>query len=177
MLTKRDNLMETICGGNPDRFVNQFEAFAMVKGAPFDRRNPSPRHGEVNVVNAWGITRSWVAGTPGAFPVHDPEHIVCKDVTEWKRQVVFPKVSYPDSEWDEYRAAMAQVDRKEQLAVANVGTGLFELCHYLMEIQNCLMAFYEEPESMQELIDALVDWHMSYAEQICHHVRPDAWRY
>ena len=29
MLTKRQNLMETIRGGNPDRFVNQYEPFAI----------------------------------------------------------------------------------------------------------------------------------------------------
>ena len=29
MLTKRQNLLETIRGGNPDRFVDQYEAFSM----------------------------------------------------------------------------------------------------------------------------------------------------
>ena len=39
MLTKRQNLLETIKGGNPDRFVNQYEAlvcqdtmFGMIMG-------------------------------------------------------------------------------------------------------------------------------------------------
>ena len=27
MLTKKQNLIETMKGGNPDRFVNQYEAF------------------------------------------------------------------------------------------------------------------------------------------------------
>ena len=34
MLTKRQNLLETIHGGNPDRFVNQYEAFKMIMGTP-----------------------------------------------------------------------------------------------------------------------------------------------
>ena len=41
MLTKRHNLLETIHGGHPDRFVNQFEAFAFLKGNPFFASNPS----------------------------------------------------------------------------------------------------------------------------------------
>ena len=56
MLTKRQNLLETIHGGHPDRFVKQYEAFAAITGSPFTQRNPSPKYGEMNVVNAWGVT-------------------------------------------------------------------------------------------------------------------------
>jgi hypothetical protein len=30
MLTKRENLLETIRGGNPDRFVNGYEPFELI---------------------------------------------------------------------------------------------------------------------------------------------------
>ena len=32
MLTKRQNFLETIRGGNPDRFVNQYEFLEMLRG-------------------------------------------------------------------------------------------------------------------------------------------------
>ncbi len=71
MLTKRQNMIETMkVGGHPDRFVNGYEALGLVMGSPFGKRNPNPKPGELNVVNAWGITKSWPKGTPGAFPVH-----------------------------------------------------------------------------------------------------------
>ena len=35
MLTKRQNLMETIRGGNPDRFVKQYEFMNMIAEAAF----------------------------------------------------------------------------------------------------------------------------------------------
>ena len=74
MLTKRQNMIETMkVGGHPDRFVNGYEALGLVMGSPFGKRNPNPKPGELNVVNAWGITKSWPKGTPGAFPVHTPE--------------------------------------------------------------------------------------------------------
>lgn len=38
MLTKRQNLLETIRGGNPDRLVNQFEALGMIMGDPVQPR-------------------------------------------------------------------------------------------------------------------------------------------
>ena len=37
MLTKRQNLIETMKGGNPDRFVNQYEALGLVMGSPFGK--------------------------------------------------------------------------------------------------------------------------------------------
>ena len=67
--------METIKGGNPDRFVNQYEAFNMLLGSPFGEHNPNPKRGELNVVNAWGVKKSWPAELPGAFPVHDEASI------------------------------------------------------------------------------------------------------
>lgn len=84
MLSKRQNLLETIHGGHPDRFVNQYEAFALLFGTPFGVRSRNPKYGEENVVNAWGETCSWPIGTPGPFPVHTPDKIVVKDIEHWQ---------------------------------------------------------------------------------------------
>lgn len=173
MLTKRENLMETIHGGRPDRFVNQFEAFGLLTDSPYEKRNPSPRYGEHHVTNAWGVVRSWPEGTPGSFPEHDEAHIVCKDITEWRKYVHAPSVQYPDSQWDSFRAEAAAIDRRQQFVMPMVSPGVFEQCHYLLEIQECLMAFYEEPEALHELIDYITDWELAYAEQLCRHVHPD----
>ena len=87
MLTKRQNLLETIHGGKPDRYVNQYEAFAMLFNNPHSIHDPAPEYGKPPVKNAWGITKVWPEGTPGAFPIHDEEHIVCKPTR--------PKVTIP----------------------------------------------------------------------------------
>lgn len=55
MLTKKQNLIETMKGGSPDRFVNQYEAF-YISFHPFNGINPNPVMGGPEVVNAWGIT-------------------------------------------------------------------------------------------------------------------------
>ena len=59
MLTKRQNLLETIRGGKPDRYVNQYEAFAMVYGTPYNARNIMLEKGGKPVVNQWGVTISF----------------------------------------------------------------------------------------------------------------------
>ncbi|KIR02247.1 Uroporphyrinogen-III decarboxylase [Lachnospiraceae bacterium TWA4] len=178
MLTKRQNLLETIRGGNPDRYVKQYEAFHPIGGKmggdPFKKMNTAPKPGELNVVNAWGVTRSWPEGNPGAFPVHTPDKIVCKDVTEWQKYVKAPSVIFSDEEWEPYVKEAEAVDRNEEFVTAMVFPGIFEQCHYLLELQECLVNFYEEPEAMKELIDYIADWEIQYAEQLCKYIKPDA---
>ena len=99
MLTKRQNLLETVRGGKPDRYVNQYEALAMLMNNPYTVNNPAPEYGKGPVKNAWGVTNVWPEGTPGGFPIHDEEHIVCKDITDWKNYVHAPRLDYSDAEW------------------------------------------------------------------------------
>ena len=174
MLTKKQNLLETIRGGHPDRFVNQFEAFKIVKNSPYFANNPAPARGELNIVDAWGVTQSFPEGTPGAFPVHTPEKIVIKDITHWRDYVKAPQVKYPEAAWEPYLEMVDQIDRNEYFVTPMVYPGIFERCHYLLEIQNCLINFYEEPEAMHELIDFITEWELAYAEEFCTHYHPDA---
>nr|WP_320025393.1 uroporphyrinogen decarboxylase family protein [uncultured Acetobacterium sp.] len=171
MLTKRQNLMETIKGGNPDRFVKQYEAFAMMMKTPITRAKP-PIGGEI--VNEWGVTTRWPEGQLGAFPVHDDEHIVVKDITKWKDTVKAPNVKHPEEDWATAIADANAVDRNEQYVTAFVAPGIFENVHYLMSMEEALMAFYEEPEAMHELIDYLVEYELKLAKEFVDHIHPDA---
>ncbi|MBU4440742.1 MAG: uroporphyrinogen decarboxylase, partial [Acetobacterium sp.] len=171
MLTKRQNLMETIKGGNPDRFVKQYEAFAMMMKTPITRAKP-PIGGEI--VNEWGVTTRWPEGQLGAFPVHDDEHIVVKDITKWKDTVKAPNVKHPEEDWATAIADANAVDRNEQYVTAFVAPGIFENVHYLMSMEEALMAFYEEPEAMHELIDYLVEYELKLAKEFVYHIHPDA---
>lgn len=174
MLTAKQNLMETIHGGNPDRFVNQYEFIKTFRIDPFSVASKTPKKGEHNVVNAWGVTRSFPEGTPGPFPVHTPDKIVIKDIEDWKSYVKAPSVLFDEADWEPVIKATEEVDRKEYFVAPFVAPGIFEQCHYLMEIQNCLIAFYENPYEMKELIKFIADWEVEYAEQLCKYLNPDA---
>jgi len=54
-----------------------------------------------------------------------------------------------------------------------VAPGVFEMCHYLCEIQNTMINFYEEPEAMHELIEYITEWELKWAEQVCTYMKPD----
>lgn len=174
MLTKRENLMETIRGGKPDRFVNQYEAFEIIMEDPYELHFPDPKPGEMSVKTGWGVTKQWPAGLPGAFPVHDEAHIVCKDIVNWREYVKAPQAVFPEEDWQAAIRHAESVDRKDKFVTAFIAPGVFEQCHYLLEIQNCLINFYDEPEAMHELIDYITDWEVQYAKEICKYMKPDA---
>ncbi|WP_088227312.1 uroporphyrinogen decarboxylase family protein [Desulfosporosinus sp. FKB] len=170
MLTPRQNLLETIRGGKPDRFVNQYEFMEIIMETRFDKKLPIGGEG----INSWGITYRWPEGQIGQFPVHDEEHKVLKDITEWKKYVKAPVISTSDEFWAPAVAHANSVDRNEKFVTAFVAPGIFEQCHNLMGMEDALMALYEEPEAMHELIDYLVDFELAYAKEIINHIHPDA---
>ncbi|KPU45562.1 methylcobalamin:coenzyme M methyltransferase [Oxobacter pfennigii] len=173
MLTKRQNLLETIKGGNPDRFVNQWEAFKMVAGDPIAAKNPRPVKGGPDVTDGWGVVRRFPPHVPAGFPLHDQEHKVIKDITKWKEVVKGPSFDYAEGAWDNILSQAAQVDRNEYFLSMLVTPGVFEQVHYLTGMDDCLMYFYEEPEAMHELIDYITEWKLGYAKLVCDIVKPD----
>ena len=173
MLTPRENLLETIHGGHPDRFVNQYEPLKIIMH-PAVAYNPAPKNDGVPVVNNWGVTRSWPKGTPGAFPVHTPDKIVIQDITRWRDYVHAPNLDFTDEQWEPFVRQAEAVDRTKYYVTPFIAPGLLEQCHYLGEIKNTMMYFLEEPECMHELIDYLTEYELRMAEGICSHLKPDA---
>ena len=174
MLTKKQNMLETIRGGAPDRFVNQFEALGLVRGTPYFLHSRGFPQIGTETVNTWGVTMRYQENTPGPFPVHDEEHIALKDVTKWREQVTFPSLDFPQSDWDDCKAQVAQTDRNDKFVTPMIAPGIFDMLHFLMGMEECLISFYTEPEAIKELVDAITDWEMEYAGLLCHHLKPDA---
>lgn len=174
MLTPKENLLETIRGGKPDRYVNQFEAFALLCEDPQYIRFPDPEMGKGPVINGWGVWNVWPEGTPGPFPLHDQEHLVVKDVERWQDYVKMPDTHFSEVEWEPLKQAAAKVNRDEQFVTVQIWPGLFENCHYLMGVEECMIALYEEPEAMHGIIDTIVEYELAHAKDIIDHIHPNA---
>lgn len=171
MLTPRQNLMECIRGGNPDRYVNQYEPFSLVMVNP---HGLEPTDEENILRDDWGVYQMTVPGQPGVFPVHDAKHLVLSDITEW-RDVVKPPEDVDDPAlWTDIKAQMDAVNRDEYFATAAVFPGVQERLNSLHGMADVMMDYYEEPEAMKELIDCVVDWELRLAESVCKYVKPDA---
>ena len=169
MLTKRQNLLETIKGGKPDRFVNQYEFMNLIMEAPLGI--------ETNYGGTWkdhwGITWKWPEGQLGKFPVHDDEYKVIKDITEWKKYVKAPGIETTDEIWAPAVAHANAVDRNQEYVTAFFAPGIFEMTHHLMSMENALMALYEEPEVMHEFIDFLTQYELDFAKIYIDKIHPD----
>lgn len=175
MLTKRQNLLETIHGGTPDRFVNQFEAFALIPSDPVSARSASPVKGGAPVKDSWGVTFSFPENVPGAYPVHDGEHTVVQDLSQWRKVVKAPALNYPEEEWNAFRDKhVLPIDRSDKFVTALLRPGVFERAHFLMGMEECMVSMYTDPEELQSLIEYITDWEVAYAKLLCKHFHPDA---
>lgn len=170
MLTIKENLIETMKGGNPDRFVNQYEFLELIVEAPLRMR---PQRGET-IVNDWGITFSWPEDQLGPFPVHQEDKIVLTDITKWEEQVKVPPVVSSEERWEAAVRHAESVDRNEKYVSVFFTTGTFEMTHMLMGMENAMMGLYEEPECMHGLINLLTEYEMEFARQAVKYIKPDA---
>ena len=173
MLTAKQNLRETIRGGNPDRFVNQYEAFVMLSH-PYQFHAGGAKKGEMNIVNSWGVTNSFPENVPGAFPVHTPDKIVMKDIERWRDYVKPPSLEFTDEEWAICRAKFDEVDDTQFFKTLVVAPGLFERTHHLSEISNALAYLATDPDEMHEFIDYITEWELELAKGICENLKPEA---
>ena len=175
MLTARENLIETIEGGKPDRIVNQYEGLALLFH-PFLFRSPMVQKGtEVKdaIPNAWGVYNAFPKNTPGAFPVQDADHVLVKDIDHWQDYVKVPDTNFTDEEWGKCKEMYDAVGDKAMKATF-VAPGVFEQCHHMCKIDDTLMAMYESPDELHDMIKMLTEFELRIAEGICDHVHPEA---
>ena len=174
MLTIKDNFMETIKGGHPDRFVKQYEYMDLILDPILDHCGGFCNPGE-RKVNDWGVTVYWQEGTPGPFPVCEGDTKLIKDITLWKEVLKTPDPrQYSAEEWKAAEDLANATDRKEKFVSPFVVTGIFEKLHYFMGIEDTMINFYEEPEAMHDLIDHLTDWEIECAKVEIEHLHPNA---
>lgn len=166
MLTAKENMRQTIFGGQPDRFVNQYEAVNLMFH-PFFMASPMVAPGSPPEKNAWGVTNAWLEGQPGMFPVHTPELIVIKDIENWREYVKAPSLVFPDELWNAAKDMFNAADGNLAYKAAFVAPGLFEQTHHLSEICNALGYYITNPNDMKDLIKYLTEWELELAEGIC----------
>ena len=171
MLTRKQNLIEVMTGGNPDRFVKQYEPFHIIVSNPL--HDDDPEYGGAPLQSPWGYWQEWPEGTPGPFPILDDEHLVIKDIENWRDYVKAPSLEFSEAEWEPFIQEAESVDRNDQYVLPFIFPGVFERCHHLGELVNTLTWLYEYPDEMKELIKYITDWELELAEQLCDHLNPD----
>jgi len=174
MLNAKENMREVIRGGNPDRYVNQFEALQFFS-SPFSRMHGSYiRKGQMGVKNAWGVTINYPENVPGSFPDHSPDKIVVKDIEDWKDYVKAPSLYFSYELWEEYAAMYESADNSKSFNTLLWAPGVFEQTHYLCSMTDVLCYCITNPNEVKDLVKYLIDWELKFAEGICAHLHPEA---
>ena len=65
------------------------------------------------------------------------------------------------------------IDHDRYLTCVIMGTGIFEQLHMLMTFEDTLCNMLEEPDDMEELIDAICEYRLTYMKLIVEHLHPD----
>ena len=128
MLTAKQNLLEVMKkDGNPDRFVKQYEFLNILVPDTYYMGNYPFIPGSPDGVDQFGVTWTLPVGQMGAYPLHDDEHRVLKDITQWREILHKPYIPDDPGYWGMLNGIAAQADRENQYVCAVQTQGIFEL--------------------------------------------------
>ncbi|MDR1422461.1 MAG: hypothetical protein LBI64_06335 [Coriobacteriales bacterium] len=176
MLNERENFMELMTGGTPDHLVTQWSPFVPIMIDPLQRYTRGNRKKGTTSIDRWGTTISWPDDQPAAIPLNEGDLKVVKDVTRWREYVKTPDLegaaAVPGA-WDDARAAMDKLDRKAEMTMCFMGTGIFEQLHFLMGFEDALVDLLMEQEAIDELIEEIFQYRYTYARLLIENLKPD----
>lgn len=177
-MSSKELFLETIKkDGKPDRLLAQWEALVPIMNDPLATFTRGNRQRGKDTYDRWGTLIKFPEDAPAAMPHAVPGERVLEDITEWKEHVKVPDLLEPSraaGAWD--AAIQARDEAREQglLAMGFMGTGIFEQTHYLMGMEDALVAPLLEPEAAHELIQAIADYKFTYTKELVDNLKPDA---
>ncbi len=175
-LTMRENVWETLKHekGQPDRFVPQYDFFQLYLLDPVLAHTSTVLSPEPRTVDAWNITNYTPPGAAGSHPLHGPGLTQVPDITKWEETITIPTTKYPEAEWEPVVKWGKEVKQNPDAFCGMLMiTGLFERTHFLMGLEHALVEFYEHPDEMHAMIDALTDWEVEHVKEFCSRVEPE----
>ncbi len=176
MLTPKQNLLEALKfdKGKPECLCNSFTMLRGIPGDPCFKLIRGNRIRGTNSYDQWGTLILFPEDAPAAVPLVTAENQVIKDITEWQKYVKVPDLIGKCSDgWEAAIEAEKAIDHDKYLTMVVMGTGIFEQLHMLMTFEDTLMNMLLEPEAMQELIDVICEYRLTYMKLIVDHLHPD----
>lgn len=149
-MNSRQNFIETIKWGKPERLCTDFGPLAMI-------REPGSKVFDEQSRDVWGVKWGLGADEVCKRPCVVPGYDVITDIESWKEQLILPETSGDKFDYEKTAAEAAKIDRSENLICLNCTGGIFERAHFLLGFEDCLANLLIEPELMGELMDAIAD--------------------
>ena len=176
MLSVKENFLETIKkGGKPDRVVVQWGPLVPIMMIdPCMIYTRGMREKGKTVIDRWGITIVWPEDQPASVPHVTAENKVVKDITKWRDYVKVPDlIANCSTGWEPAQDLVKKIRAEDGLAMAFMGTGIFEQLHALMGFEDALMGLLSDPDEIDELIEAIFEFRCTYAKLLIDNLQPD----
>ena len=171
MLSKRDNLLETINGGHPDRFVKRYEAFFPLQFGDPVSVTYSTNPAEYQFTIPYGpITMEMAPGSPGPMPVEGPGITVLghiDDLANWRDYVKVPDLSrIPEQSFGPWDDLVTKCDTSQQFLTLMTFPGLLDHIHFMMGMQEAMVATITDPDILRAMAEQYVDYLSEYVAMV-----------
>ena len=178
MLTDKENYLMTLRGEVPEwvpASARQSEdgkkPMAMMFGPPVISRQQSEGGGR----DIWGVNYIPTESTGNALiPDNSVFILPIEKLTDWRSVIKAPDVSGVD--WEKAireQLEKAGVEREQTALELTLHFGYFQLLMSFMGFEDGLLAFYEEPEAVHELLEYLSEFYISVANKVIDIYKPD----
>lgn len=162
-MNRRENALRVYRHEQPEYLPREDDYYKMV--FPGDRTS-APSEGP----DWFGVKWKRVPGMGQVVDHHAPS--IMNDITLWREQVKFPDLESVDLA-AVANAQLVGLDRENQASTVVICSGHFERLHHLMNFEDALIAFYEEPESLHEFFDAITEYKLKCVEYTKKYFAPD----
>ncbi|MCL2631983.1 MAG: hypothetical protein FWD45_02680 [Coriobacteriia bacterium] len=164
ILNKRDNWMRLMKGEIPE-YIPAYAAWAA--SPPFMRGTRNPDGTGTSIFGVEQVIGSGIV--PAAMPkTHD---FILEDITKWREIVKVPDTS--DVDWAMLANDAQNAHNPENPWGAGCGVGVFQTLVALMGFTEGLVACYEEPEEVKDMLNYITDWMVANAKQVLYHYKPE----
>lgn len=117
---------------------------------------------EVDGYDWWGVY--WMMVESAGGMITKPETRTISDFANWKEELEWPDLSQVDFKTDGQKIQkMLDPDRPH---IYECVEGVFERLHELIPFEESLMAFYEEPELLEEFFQKMADYKIESTKKV-----------
>lgn len=123
----------------------------------------------------WGVRYVADANTGATLP--EPNNFMLEDIADWEKVIKMPEYD-KDIDYEmmyKHDLEMSKVDREQSATSAGPGLMPFQQLVAFMGFTEGLCALYEDPDSVKDMLNAMVDHIYPVMEATVEYYKPDIW--